>query len=145
MLANIRNHLKKDENAVSAVIGTILMIAVTVILGGVIYAAIGGFGGKDLSPKTDYGFKAVASDPNSGAPAHSLKISYVSGPSGLTNVVLKIRSADGTDQTPTVTPTGCTLGAPGDLCVYALSAAGTYSVNVLVGTQSALDTTVTVS
>ena len=151
MFDTIRKNLQKDDVGVSAVIGTILMIAVTVILGGVIYAAIGGFGSKDIgASKIDAVFKATAVDTDQDGVNDLLKITYLSGPSATVGVNILRVDAD----TPAGTTLSCgPLAAPGDTCVLKSTTAGvtttvttgTYQLTVSVNSQTMLDSTVKIA
>jgi FlaG/FlaF family flagellin (archaellin) len=79
-MLGISKALKNDDVAVSAVIGTILMIAATVILGGVIYAAVSGFGSKETTSKADVVFKASPYDKDGDQTFDAIKITYLTGP-----------------------------------------------------------------
>jgi len=70
---NIRKSVRKDERAVSPVIGVILMVAITVILAAVIGAFVFGMGG---SLKKTYSVAATASQTTSSA----VDVTFQGGP-----------------------------------------------------------------
>jgi flagellin-like protein len=65
--------IRKDSNAVSPVIATILMVAITVVLAAVLYVMVLGFGGTTSTPSiqklrgstVSYGYKVELTNPTS--------------------------------------------------------------------------------
>jgi hypothetical protein len=152
MLERLHQKLQNDDVAVSAVIGTILMIAATVILGGVIYAAVGGFGSKDItaSSTTSAVFSAKAIDSDGNGATDLLKLTYVSGPSGVNTTAVITTISGNTPVAIKTAPDGvCYFLNPGDSCVYAKDTSGTalvgtYEVTIALAKTTALDQTVKV-
>ena len=91
----IRNDEKKDK-AVSAIIGTILVVAITVVLAATLYAVLGGFGGLigKPTPTASMSVSTVGS-PSSGG-YYELTFTSVSSNISLVNTQLKITTASGT-------------------------------------------------
>ena len=91
----IRNDEKKDK-AVSAIIGTILIVAITVVLAATLYAVLGGFGGLigKPTPTASMSVSTVGS-PSSGG-YYELTFTSVSSNISLVNTQLKITTASGT-------------------------------------------------
>jgi flagellin-like protein len=122
----IRKHLNRTDSAISPVIGTILMVAATVIIGGAVYAAVNAYSGKAAKPATDAAYKAQALDTDGNGKEDTIK------------------NAD-----PRVTVTGASWGtgtntttswSPGDFSSYAGNA-GTVYVTVSMGGSTVLDQT----
>jgi hypothetical protein len=141
MQRQIRRALQRDDVAVSAVIGTILMIAATVILGGVIYAAVSGFGQKDTSAKVDAVFKAQAIDTNNDGITDTIKLTYLSGPSPLNTVTYGFFAVSNSTALPNL-PAHSPWNV-GDFVVYGVSP-GTYLVNVTAAGTDVLDSSLRV-
>lgn len=155
MFDKIRKSLQKDDVAVSAVIGTILMIAVTVVLGGVIYAAIGGFGAKDLGAQADPSvFRAIGIDSDNDGKMDSIQLTYFSGPEAIGSVI-RVNGVAVCTTTAGDDGDASTLANPGDSCrVSAISAlvvagsnpdglqGGNHQVVITVNGKVAFDSTV---
>ena len=77
-----KNHFgsKRNDHAISPVIGTILMVAATVIIAGAVYAAINAYGGKAAKPPVDASWKAQTLDADGNGLDDTIKITYLSGP-----------------------------------------------------------------
>ena len=145
----IRN-LKRKDDAISPVIGTILMVAATVIIAGAVYAAVNAYNGKSAKPAPDAAFKAQALDTNGDGLEDLIKITYLSGPSGAANV---IASVAGTGALTVAAGTSPAAGGgtwdPGDyqtfdgVCASPCTgtAAGTYFVTVTMGDNVVLEQT----
>lgn len=136
----LRRYVRRDDHAVSPVIGTILMVAVTVVLGVAVYAAVSGFGNRSVKEPTSAVFVAKAVDTDGNGKTDTLKISYISGPSGLTNgtqVVLKLKDTAGTS----INLAGPSAGtwSPGDFVVYDPGAARSFLVTVAVNGNTVVD------
>lgn len=117
----------KHDSAVSPVIGTILMIAATVVLGGVIYAAIGGFSKQSEAPAGDAPvFKAVQRE-------DGVRVTYLSGPDGVEPRFTLDGLEDGSP---------AASWRPGDSYTFLRTAGATgASVTVTVGSKVVLDAT----
>ena len=80
MYQRVASFLKKrDDSAVSPVIGTILMVAVTVILGATVYAAVGVFGSKTAKEPSDAILAPTAYDSNGNARTDQLRLVLTGG------------------------------------------------------------------
>lgn len=95
--------MKKNEKAVSPVIGVILMVVITVIIAAILAVFAFGIGGPQKSPEVNLRFTAI----DNGTSTSVLKISHEGGDA----LILKDEkmtvtlAADGTDALPTpVTP-----------------------------------------
>lgn len=139
----LRKYLdRKNDSAISPVIGTILMIAATVIIAGAVYAAVNIYGGKNTKQNVDAAWKAQALDTNSNGVDDTIKITYLSGPTGVapspSALTLSVKLANGTTASPAVA-----LGSwnPGDFqtYTYALPGGGTWFVTVTQGGNTMLD------
>ena len=87
----IRNDEKKDK-AVSAIIGTILIVAITVVLAATLYAVLGGFGGLIGKPTPTASMTVSIT----GATNYSVTFTSVSTNLSLQNTELKLVSTSGT-------------------------------------------------
>ncbi|MFG1415144.1 MAG: archaellin/type IV pilin N-terminal domain-containing protein [Thermoplasmataceae archaeon] len=87
----IRNDEKKDK-AVSAIIGTILIVAITVVLAATLYAVLGGFGGLIGKPTPTASMTVSIT----GTSNYSVTFTSVSSNLTLANTQLKISDANGT-------------------------------------------------
>lgn len=125
----------RDEEAISAVVGAILMIAVTVVIGATVYAVVNGFGDEKSDTGPNAVYKAQSVDTDGDGVTDHIKISYLTGPSGVDagDVDITVRTADGDDAV--ASDTEPTTWSPGDFMIF--EDAGTYFVTV-----SILDTTV---
>lgn len=152
MYHNIARKIRRDD-AISPVIGTILMVAATVIIAGAVYAAVNAYNGKSAKPAPDAAFKATAVD--TGAAPNGLedtiKVTYISGTTSAATVTIK--NADGTtamqdgadaDTLPNDAPCTTTLSAAGQFFACKPQSAGTYYAVVSIGDQTLLDQTMTV-
>lgn len=149
--------LKRNDNAISPVIGTILMVAATVIIAGAVYAAVNAYNGKAAKPAPDASYKAQAIDTDGNGLEDLIKVTYISGPENAGNVAVSVSSTGtkyvdslldpGTDWDPadfstydacnadTNTNTACDSGEG--------SGAGSYFVTVKMGDNTLLDQTLT--
>lgn len=129
-----------NDRAVSPIIGTILMIAVTVVLGATVYGAVNGFGSKTVKESTNAAFRVQAVDTNNDGATDVLKLTYVTGPSGVaeSNVVIQVKNATGAVQT--LAARGAAW-SPGDLMLYDLPR-DTYFVSVSILGSAVVDQTV---
>src|SRR5438552_5641064 len=116
----LRKYLnRKNDQAISPVIGTILMIAATVIIAGAVYAAVNIYGGKSAKQTVDAAWKAQALDTNGNGKEDTIKVTYLNGPSGVANseVTLKVLDAAGVTLTAGSPHSGATW-SPGDYVTY---------------------------
>jgi len=140
-----RNLAKKDH-AISPVIGTILMIAATVIIAGAVYAAVNLYSGKSAHQATEAAWKAQALDSNGDGTLDTIKVTYVTGPSGVASgtasgVTVTLKDAAGTGVNPACSPSCPATWSPGDFYTYKPAAAGTYYVTVSQSGTDVLDQT----
>ena len=93
----IRNDEKKDK-AVSAIIGTILIVAITVVLAATLYAVLGGFGGLIGKPTPTASMSISESGTgSSGSPAiYTLTFTSVSANISLKDVILRVTEGSST-------------------------------------------------
>lgn len=87
----IRNDEKKDK-AVSAIIGTILIVAITVVLAATLYAVLGGFGGLIGKPTPTASMTVSIT----GSTSYNVAFTSVSTNLSLQNTELKLVSTTGT-------------------------------------------------
>lgn len=143
-----RFSFSKDDDGVSPVVGTILMVAATVAVGGTVFVAVNGFGSESTQETVNAVFKAQAIDTDNDGSTDAIKLTYVSGPSGVDATQVTItHSLPGTP-----TPTGTKFPAasswsPGDFIVYADAdvPAGTHQFSVRILGTAVLDQSVTVA
>ncbi|MFA5860635.1 MAG: type IV pilin [Candidatus Thermoplasmatota archaeon] len=136
----VRKALARDENGVSPVIGTILMVAVTVALAATVLTVMNAYGNKAPAESTSANFKANAVDTNNDGATDAIKLTYIGGPANITAQV-SINNPAG-DGTMAPTPAGTTWNA-GDFRIYdAASSAGTWFVTVSVLGDTVLDSTI---
>lgn len=135
------NHLGRDEDAISAVVGAILMIAVTVVIGATVYAVVNGFGDDEASSGPNAVFKAQAMDTNNNGLSDRIKISYLTGPAGVpaSDVDITVQDEDGDDATPSGTEPS--PWNPGDFMVF--EDAETYFVTVSILGTTVVDSQLT--
>jgi flagellin-like protein len=125
----------KDE-AISPVIGTILMVAATVIIAGAVYAAVNAYNGRTTTATPDAAFKAQAYDTDSDGLEDTIKLTYLSGPAGAGNVVTNVSDTDGDAADVEAAHSG--NWDPGEFATYSGSA-GTYFITVRMGDATVLD------
>ena len=144
----IHDALRNDEG-ISPVIGTILMVAATVIIGGAVYAAVNAYSGKTPAPTTDAGFKAAAIDTDADGLEDTIKVTYLNGPRDVpaSLVALSLKDAAGTSLAAgAASHSNSTAWNAGDYQTYRLGAGGTPgTVYVTVAMQGStmLDQTIT--
>ncbi len=85
----IRNDEKKDK-AVSAIIGTILIVAITVVLAATLYAVLGGFGGLIGKPTPTASMTVSSSGTGTSAETYTLTFTSVSANLSLSSTALKV-------------------------------------------------------
>ena len=99
----IRNDEKKDK-AVSAIIGTILIVAITVVLAATLYAVLGGFGGLIGKPTPTASMSVSVAGGTSGSPFnYTLTFTSVSSALIISDVQVKIVSSNGSVYSQTFT------------------------------------------
>jgi flagellin-like protein len=144
----LKNHLNRARNdeGISPVIGTILMVAATVIIGGAVYAAVNAYSGRAAKPATDASFKAQALDTDGDGKEDTIKLTYLAGPSNAEPGV-KVQNATSTALVP-ASPAPSSWN-PGDFATYTKPAAQACSssapctvfVTVSLGESTTLDQT----
>src|SRR6267143_3730409 len=87
---NMKTIIRKDEGAVSPVIATILMVAITVVLAAVLYVMVSGL----LSP-TGSGPRAIGVAPSRSGDGTNWTLTFTSVPSGLTTAGTKLTIISG--------------------------------------------------
>lgn len=90
----IRDDEKKDK-AVSAIIGTILIVAITVVLAATLYAVLGGFSGLIGKPTPTASMTVVVTGTGN-ASVYSVTFTSVSSNLSLSNTQLKVVDGNGT-------------------------------------------------
>lgn len=130
--------LRSNDRAISPVIGTILMVAATVIVAGAVYAAINAYSGRASKETVDAAFRAQAVDTNANGLEDTIKITYLSGPAGAADIQATVKNAT---SGATITGTGSMPSDPGDFISYKPSLAGGYFVTVTLGTTTYVDQT----
>lgn len=139
MFQLVRNMFRKDDDGVSPVIGTILMVAVTVVLGATVFAAVNSFGNKGLKESQNAVWRAQALDTDGNGKTDTLKITYMTGPSDVADSQVIVSVSQGSTAQTNNSYIKATNGVwnPGDFMAYttAGSASATYFVSVtFVGT-----------
>lgn len=142
MMDYVTKKLKRNDNAISPVIGTILMVAATVIIAGAVYAAVNAYNGKTAKGTPDAAFKAQTVDTGTDGLEDTIKVTYLSGSGGAASVT--IRNSDGSlamRQSDGTTPCTASLGTAGATyaCDPASSGTAAYYVTVTIGDQTVLD------
>ena len=84
-----RIFFKKDK-AVSPIIATILIIAITVILAAVLYAVVGGYGGLLAKPTPTAGVTVADSGVGTSSANYTFSVTDVNGNVSLSNVELRL-------------------------------------------------------
>lgn len=130
---------RKSDSAISPVIGTILMVAATVIVAGAVYAAINAYSGRANKQTTDAAFRAQAVDADGDGAEDTIKITYLTGPSGASTIVSAVKVA--TNSTSVAKTGSATLANPGDFITYPSYGAGGYFVTVTLGDTTYVDQT----
>lgn len=102
----IRNDEKKDK-AVSAIIGTILIVAITVVLAATLYAVLGGFGGLIGKPTPTASMTVSSSGvgTTSGTENYTLSFTSVSGTLSFTDIQVRAVEAGGNSLSSSTFPT----------------------------------------
>lgn len=147
MKANRKFCARANDEAVSPVVGTILMVAVTAALAATVLAVLNGFGSDSPVAATSATFTAKAFDTNGNDKTDVIRVTYISGPAttNANDVVVSIANAGGVTMTTSSTGTW----SPGDFRVYDVtspaSSAGSWFVTVSLLGTTVLDATLTVA
>lgn len=131
---------KKKDDAISPVIGTILMVAATVIIAGAVYAAVNAYNGKTAKSAPDAAFKAQALDTDGNGLEDMIKVTYLSGPSGVANANVSVSSSDGANTIAWGTDPG-TWDAGDYRTFTGTPGSGSYFVTVRMGDSTLLEQT----
>lgn len=131
-----------NDRAISPVIGTILMVAATVIIAGAVYAAVNSYNGRASKTAPESSFKAQALDSDGNGLEDTIKVTYLSGATGSATTDATVKYAGNGTAVPAGTP--LSSWSPGDYETYNPSGAGagSYFVTVLVGDSTVLDQTI---
>lgn len=131
-----------DDHGISAVVGAILMIAVTVVIGATVYAVVNGFGDKETNAGPDAVFKAQSVDTDGNGVTDKIKISYLTGPPNVddSDVDITVKQADGTAASASGTEPA--TWNPGDFMVF--EDQGSYFVTASILDHTVVDTTLTI-
>ncbi len=130
------------DDGVSAVIGTMLMVTVTVLAGITLYAVMGGFAEEGFRTPANAAFKAQAMDTDGNRKTDRIKITYIGVPTVANgDVVIRIKDAAGT---PVAFPAHVGQWKVGDSVIFEPPSAGTYFVTVTILDDTVLDRAVTV-
>ncbi|HVL47948.1 MAG TPA: type IV pilin [Candidatus Thermoplasmatota archaeon] len=127
--------LRRDNEGISAVIGAILMVAVTVMLAATVYTVVNGFGGDGVGAPTNAAFKVQAIDTDDDGVTDTMKLIYVSGPNLDVGKVRIVAPGVSWVGTPSAT------WSAGDF-ITAAPGAGGWPVTVSVSGATVLDQTV---
>jgi flagellin-like protein len=129
----IRDDEKKDK-AVSAIIGTILIVAITVVLAATLYAVLGGFSGLIGKPTPTASMTVSSSGVGTTSGTENYTLSFTSVSSSLTFTDIQVRAvtSSGTSLSSTAFTTGTSP-------VALTATMGSFSVDVYnVGTGNTL-------
>jgi len=136
----IRDDEKKDK-AVSAIIGTILIVAITVVLAATLYAVLGGFSGLIGKPTPTASMSVSSSGVGTSSETYTLTFSSVSTNVSLTDVIVRVTNGSSTySTTPLATSSGPVSSLP-------LTLSPTVTAKVTTsgsGTYLTYDTTITI-
>ena len=136
----IRNDEKKDK-AVSAIIGTILIVAITVVLAATLYAVLGGFGGLIGKPTPTASMtvssSGVGTTSTTALENYTLSFTSVSTSIDLTDIQVRAVTSNGVSLSSTPFGTGTTATMTGGgvtftVTVYNLGTANSLTFNTLV-------------
>jgi flagellin-like protein len=127
--------MRKDKSAVSPVIATILMVAITVVLAAVLYVMVMGFGGSGGStPTGGIAVTKVASNAN-GTSQYTVQVLSISSNNvQRTDVVITcVPTVAGANNPGTLTAAvaGNTNVQAGDYATFYLTAGSSYSISLL--------------
>lgn len=137
-LARILTQRKLRDEAVSPVVGTIMMVAVTVVLAATVAALMGGFGDQASPKSTNAVVRAQAIDTDGDSLTDTIKLTYITGPS---NANIVIKTVDSTGAATTALST-TTTWSPGEFIVNS-PGAGSYFITATVEGIAVLDTSIT--
>lgn len=141
----LKKHLSKNDDAISPVIGTILMVAATVIIAGAVYAAVNAYSGRSAQSTPDAVYKAQAIDTNNNGLEDTVKITMLSGPDADDDALAAtVAHAGGTfTVTAGIEPATWSAGSFQTFTSSATSANGSqsYYVTVTMGGSTLLDQT----
>ena len=140
MAKNNFEKLSRSDAAISPVIGTILMIAATVIIAGAVYAAVNAYSGHSSKPPTDSSWKATTLD--NGSSTQQVRVTYLAGASNADASVNVKNAVGATVASYKVAPPAA--WDPGDFAVYEPAAPGTYYVTIVLDGSTVMDGTVDV-
>lgn len=147
MMKHLFAKMKRNDDGISPVIGTILMVAATVIVAGAVYAAVNAYNGKTAKGAPDAGFKAQAVDTDGNGLEDMIKITYLSGGSGLAAnaTVMHVSSGLTLYNATASAPYAASKDtwSPGDYATFATpgSTGGTFFVVVRSGDGTLIDQT----
>ena len=139
----IRDDEKKDK-AVSAIIGTILIVAITVVLAATLYAVLGGFSGLIGKPTPTASMTVSSSGvgTSSGTENYTLSFTSVSSSLDFTDIQVRAVTSGGSSMTSTAfTSSGVTppVALAATMTTTISGATVTFTVNVYnVGTGNTL-------
>lgn len=119
-------------------VGTILMVAVTVALGATVLAIMSGVGKDDVAESTNAVWQATAFDTDNDGKTDAVRLSYINGPADVLNADVDINLVGGTI-TADSRGAGATDWSPGDFLLVDGSGTGAQTVTIVV---SLLGTTV---
>jgi flagellin-like protein len=129
--------MRKDKSAVSPVIATILMVAITVVLAAVLYVMVMGFGGSGSNNTPT----ASLSYAKTGSGAYTFTVNSVSSNNlaeGNVQIIINPTTGTGTGSLATIYAATVTAGVPTTMAAAAVwSAANTYTVIEASGTATA--------
>ena len=145
----IRNDEKKDK-AVSAIIGTILIVAITVVLAATLYAVLGGFGGLIGKPTPTASMTVSSSGVGGVNETYTLTFTSVSTNVSLSDVIVRVTVGSDTYSTGPLATSTAVLSAnlAGFDSGQATSATGTLTNSVKTsgsGVYLTFDTTITIT
>ena len=130
----IRDDEKKDK-AVSAIIGTILIVAITVVLAATLYAVLGGFSGLIGKPTPTASMTVSSSGVGTTSGTENYTLSFTSVSSSLTFTDIQVRAV--TSSGTSLSSTAFTTGTSSSVALTATM--GSFSVDVYnVGTGNTL-------
>jgi len=140
-MESLYRKLRRNDDAISPVIGTILMVAATVIVAGAVYAAVNAYNGKATKTAPDASFKAQSIDSDGDGLEDTIKVTYLSGPSGSDAVRASVKNAT---SAAAVTGSSITTWSPGDYQTFdppSGASPGSFYVTVIMGENAMLDQT----
>lgn len=129
---------KLRDEAVSPVVGTIMMVAVTVVLAATVAALMGGFGDEASPKSTNAVVRAQSIDTDGDSLTDTIKLTYITGPS---NADIVLKTVDATGAT-VVGLSATATWSPGEFIVNA-PGAGSYFITATVEGIAVLDTSIT--